>query len=74
MDVELTNIHKLDGSDTGPPRTYDTNISMTAASNPAYVPDGEELRHRKVRVLCYFDLYFYGCLFTSYSLFIDIGK
>ena len=57
MDVELTNIHKLDGSDTGPKKNYDTNISMTAASNPAYVPDGEELRHRKVCVSCLF--YFY---------------
>ena len=48
MDVELTNMHRLDSPDRRPPPApTDTNISMTAASNPAYATDNEELRHRK---------------------------
>ena len=49
MNVELTNMHKLPGTDPHPQKTTDSNISMTATSNPAYVPDGEELRQRKVK-------------------------
>ena len=48
MNVELTNMHKLAGTDSQSPKTLESSISMTAASNPAYVLDGEELRQRKV--------------------------
>ena len=48
MNVELTNMHKLEETDSRLSKTLDSNISMTAASNPAYVPDGEELPHKKV--------------------------
>ena len=49
MDVELKNLQRLDSQhDRLPPAPTDTNISMTAASNPGYVADHGELRHRMV--------------------------
>lgn len=52
MDIELTGVQKLDHPDTNrpPPETRDTDKGSPGTSNQAYVPDGEELRHRKVSI------------------------